>query len=79
MVVRLCVEALDEALARYRKPEIFNTNQRSQRTGSDFTGAFGRAGVAISMAGRGWCMDNILIDRLWRSPKYETVYLHELT
>ena len=68
-----------EALGRYGRPEIFNTDQGSQFTGRDFTGALKDADVAISMDGRGRCMDNIFIERLWRSLKYEAVYLHELT
>ena len=79
MDVSFCVEALQEAMARYGRPEIFNTDQGSQFTGFDFTGALKDAGVAISMDGRGRCMDNIFIERLWRSMKYEAVYLHELT
>jgi len=74
-----CVEALHEAMARYGKPEIFNTDQGSQFTSLDFTGVLKDAGVTISMDGRGRCMDNIFIERLWRSLKYEAVYLHELT
>jgi len=73
-----CVEALEEAMACYGKPEIFNTDQGSQFTSLDFTGVLKDAGVAISMDGRGRCMDNIFIERLWRSLKYEAVYLHEL-
>ena len=76
---RFCVEALEEALSRYGKPEIFNTDQGSQFTSTDFTNVLKDAGVAISMDGRGRCMDNIFIERLWRSLKYEAVYLHELT
>ena len=79
MDARFCVEALAEALARYGRPEIFNTDQGSQFTSFDFTGVLKDAGVAISMDGRGRCMDNIFIERLWRSLKYEAVYLHELT
>lgn len=79
MDASFCVEALAEALTRYGKPEIFNTDQGSQFTSRDFTGVLGDAGVAISMDGRGRCMDNIFIERLWRSLKYEAVYLHELT
>ncbi len=79
MDASFCVEALAEALSRYGKPEIFNTDQGSQFTGFDFTGALKAAGVEISMDGRGRCMDNIFIERLWRSLKYEAVYLHELT
>ncbi len=74
-----CVEALAEALARYGRPEIFNTDQGSQFTSLDFTRVLKDAGVAISMDGRGRCMDNIFIERLWRSLKYEAVHLHELT
>ena len=79
MDASFCVAALGEALARYGRPEIFNTDQGSQFTSHNFTGALGDAGVAISMDGRGRCMDNIFIERLWRSLKYEAVYLHELT
>ena len=74
-----CVEALNEALARYGRPEIFNTDQGSQFTSLDFTDTLGDAGIRISMDGRGRCMDNIFVERLWRSLKYEAVYLHELT
>ncbi len=79
MDASFCVEALAEALARYGRPEIFNTDQGSQFTSRGFTGVLGDAGVAISMDGRGRCMDNIFIERLWRSLKYEAVYPHELT
>ena len=74
-----CVEALDEALTRHGQPEVFNTDQGSQFTGFAFTGRLQAAGVRISMDGRGRCLDNIFIERLWRSLKYEAVYLHELT
>ena len=82
-----CVEALNDALARYGRPEIFNTDQSlprarpggSQFTSHEFTGVLKDADVTISMDGRGRCMDNIFIERLWRSLKYEAVYLHELT
>jgi putative transposase len=73
-----CVEALNEALACHGKPEIFNTDQGSQFTSLDFTGTLADAGIAISMDGRGRCLDNIFIERLWRSLKYEAVYLHEM-
>ncbi len=73
-----CVEALKDALARYGKPRIFNTDQGSQFTSFDFTGVLKDAEIDISMDGRGRCMDNIFIERLWRSLKYEAVYLHEL-
>ncbi len=79
MDARFCVEALTEALARYGKPGIFNTDQGSQFTSFDFTGVLKAAEVTISMDGRGRCMDNIFIERLWRSLKYEAVYLHERT
>jgi len=70
-----CIEALQEALERYGAPEIFNTDQGSQFTSQGFTGALLSAGVAISMDGRGRWMDNVFIERLWRSVKYEEVYL----
>jgi len=79
MDTSFCLEALNEALARYGKPEIFNTDQGSQFTSFDFTGVLKKAQVTISMDGRGRCMDNIFIERLWRSLKYEAIYLHELT
>jgi putative transposase len=75
---RFCVQALNEALARYGRPQIFNTDQGSQFTSVEFTGTLRDAGVAISMDGRGRCLDNIFIERLWRSLKYEAIYLHEL-
>src|SRR5712691_12918823 len=71
-----CVEALEDALARYDKPEIFNTDQGCQFTGTEFTSVLEHCGIAISMDGKGRCMDNIFIERLWRSLKYEEVYLH---
>jgi len=79
MDARFCVEALEEALARYGPPEIMNTDQGSQFTGSAWITTLTGAGVQVSMDGRGRCMDNIFIERLWRSLKYEAVYLHELT
>jgi putative transposase len=69
-----CIEALEEALSRGR-PEIFNTDQGSQFTDEDFTGVLCTHGVAISMDGRGRFSDNIFVERLWRSLKYEEVYL----
>src|SRR5712675_340297 len=71
-----CVDALEEALASYGRPEIFNTDQGSQFTSDDFTGTLKRHGVMISMDGKGRCMDNIFVERLWRSLKYEEVYLN---
>ena len=79
MDAAFCVEALNEALSKYGKPEIFNTDQGSQFTSIDFTGVLKDAKITISMDGRGRCMDNIFIERLWRSLKYEAIYLHELT
>jgi len=71
-----CVAALDDALARYGKPEIFNTDQGSQFTSEAFTDVLKDADVRISMDGKGRRMDNVMIERLWRSLKYECVYLH---
>ena len=79
MDARFCIEALSEALARYGKPDIYNTDQGSQFTSLDFTGMLKDAAVTISMDGRGRCLDNVFIERLWRSLKYEAVYLHEMT
>ena len=70
-----CAEALEEALLRHGKPKIFNTDQGSQFTSAAFTGRLEAASVAISMDGRGRFMDNIFIERLWRSIKYEEVHL----
>jgi len=71
-----CLEALEEALG-HRVPEIFNTDQGSQFTAEAFTSRLENSGVAISMDGRGRAADNVFIERLWRSVKYEEVYLHE--
>ena len=71
-----CVAALEEALGKYGKPNIFNTDQGSQFTSDAFTGMLAENGVAISMDGRGRWMDNVFIERLWRSLKYEEIYLH---
>jgi putative transposase len=76
MMADFCVEALEDALAHYGRPEIFNTDQGSQFTGFDFTDTLIKAGVRISMDGKGRFMDNIFVERLWRSLKYECVYLH---
>jgi len=73
-----CVAALDEALNRYGVPEIFNTDQGSQFTSYEFTRTLRDAGVRISMDGRGRWLDNAMIERLWRSLKYECVYLREM-
>jgi len=74
--VEFCLEALEEALSRHGRPEVFNTDQGSQFTSPRFTGVLQRAGVRISMDGRGRWLDNVFIERLWRSLKYECVYLH---
>jgi putative transposase len=73
---KFCVEALEEALSRYGQPEIFNTDQGSQYTSDDFTGTLQRHAITISMDGKGRYMDNIFVERLWRSLKYEEVYLN---
>ena len=75
MDVSFCLEALDAALARYGRPAIFNTDQGSQFTSAVFTGKLEAAGVRISMDGRGRWLDNVFIERLWRSLKYEEVHL----
>lgn len=75
MDASFCVAALEEALARFGKPEIFNTDQGSQFTSAAFTGTLAAAGIKISMDGRGRWMDNVFIERLWRSLKHEDVYL----
>jgi len=76
MEADFCVAALEEALARYGKPEIFNSDQGSQFTSTAFTGVLTTAGIKISMDGRGRCIDNVFVERLWRSLKYECVYLN---
>ncbi|MCL4743792.1 MAG: IS3 family transposase [Burkholderiaceae bacterium] len=75
MEAAFCVEALEDALARHGKPEIFNTDQGSQFTGATFTGMLVSNGIAISMDGKGAWRDNVFVERLWRSVKYEEVYL----
>jgi putative transposase len=70
-----CIEALEEALERYDAPRVFNTDQGAQFTSEGFTGLLAGRGVAISMDGRGRWLDNVFIERLWRSVKYEEVYL----
>jgi putative transposase len=76
MDVEFCIEALEDALARFGRPDIFNTDQGSQFTSPRFTTVLTNAGVRISMDGRGRWLDNVFIERLWRSLKYECVYLH---
>jgi putative transposase len=75
MDTAFCVEAVEEALERYGAPEIFNTDQGSQFTSEAFTGLLKEGGIQISMDGRGSWRDNVFIERLWRSVKYEEVYL----
>jgi len=74
--VDFCIEAVEEALARYGKPDIFNTDQGSQFTSIDFIKMLKDAGIAISMDGKGAWRDNVFVERLWRTIKYEEVYLH---
>ena len=69
-----CQEMLDEAL-RCGRPEVFNTDQGAQFTAEAFTGRLQEAGVAVSMDGRGRCLDNVFVERLWRTVKYENLYL----
>jgi putative transposase len=76
MEADFCVEALEEALARHGKPEIVNTDQGSQFTGAAFTGVLTKHQIKISMDGRGAWRDNVFVERLWRTVKYEEVYLH---
>jgi len=71
-----CVESVKEAFERYGKPEIFNTDQGSQFTSEEFTGLLKQADVRISMDGKGSWRDNVFVERLWRSVKYEEVYLY---
>jgi putative transposase len=71
-----CVEALEEALSKNEKPEIFNTDQGSQFTSEAFTGRLKEEGIRISMDGKGRWRDNVFVERVWKSIKYEEVYLH---
>ena len=75
MEAAFCIEALEEALSHHGKPEIFNTDQGSQFTGQAFTGVLIRNDITISMDGKGSWRDNVFVERLWRSVKYEEVYL----
>ena len=75
MEAAFCVETLEDAVARHGKPDIFNTDQGSQFTGSAFTRVLATNGIAISMDGKGAWRDNVFVERLWRSVKYEEVYL----
>lgn len=76
MSTDFCVEALHEALTRYGAPEIFNTDQGAQFTAEDFTAVLLAKGVRVSMDGKGRWVDNVFVERLWRSVKYEDLYLH---
>jgi putative transposase len=76
MDTEFCREALEEALVRYGCPEIFNTDQGSQFTSAEFTDILKKRGIGISMDGKGAWRDNVFVERLWRSVKYEEVYLH---
>ena len=73
--ISFCVSALDEAIGKYGAPDIFNTDQGSQFTAADFTGVLETHGVRISMDGKGRWIDNVFVERLWRTVKYEEVYL----
>jgi putative transposase len=75
MDVSFCVEALEDALARHGKPDIFNTDQGSQFTSAAFTGTLAEKGITVSMDGKGAWRDNVFVERLWRTIKYEEVYL----
>jgi len=72
-----CIEALEEAITRYGKPEIFNTDQGVQFSSAQFVDAVLSKNIRFSMDGRGRALDNIFVERLWRSVKYEDVYLHD--
>jgi putative transposase len=72
-----CVDALQDALSRFGQPEIFNTDQGSQFTAETFTQVLRDCGIKISMDGKGRCIDNVFVERLWRSLKYEEVYLND--
>jgi putative transposase len=76
MEASFCIEALEEALSKNEKPEICNTDQGSQFTSDDFTGLLRKNDIDISMDGRGRWRDNVFVERVWKSIKYEEVYLH---
>ena len=76
MDVHFCIEAVEEAMEKFGKPDIFNTDQGSQFTSQAFTGLLKDNGIRISMDGKGAWRDNVFVERLWRSVKYEEVYLH---
>jgi putative transposase len=76
MEASFCIEAVEEALSKNEKPEIFNTDQGSQFTSDDFVGLLRKHGIDISMDGKGRWRDNVFVERVWKSIKYEEVYLH---
>lgn len=76
MDASFCIDALEEAIESYGAPEIFNTDQGSQFTSKEFTDVLKSNDIAISMEGKGRWVDNVFVERLWRSVKYEEVYLH---
>jgi putative transposase len=76
MDVHFCIEAVEEAMEKFGKPDIFNTDQGSQFTSQAFTGLLKDNAIRISMDGKGAWRDNVFVERLWRSVKYEEVYLH---
>lgn len=76
MDTSFCTEALEDALSQFPKPDIFNTDQGSQFTAEAFTKVLRGAGITISMDGRGRCIDNVFVERVWRSLKYEEVFIH---
>ena len=77
MDTSFCLAALREALARFGRPEIFNTDQGSQFTAQEYTGRLEEAGIAVSRDGRGRALDNVFVERLWRSVKYEDIYIKD--
>ena len=76
MEAAFCIDTLEEAMDRHGKPDIFNSDQGSQFTSFDFTQKLKDAGISIPMDGKGRWLDNVFVERLWRSLKYECVYLH---
>ena len=76
MEAAFCIEALEDALSMNEKPEIFNTDQGSQFTSESFTGRLKKEGISISMDEKGRWRDNVFVERIWKSVKYEEVYLH---
>lgn len=74
--VQFCLEAMDEAIVRYGKPEVVNTDQRAQFTSQAFTGLLKEQGIQVSMDGKGARRDSAFVERVWRSVKHEEVYLH---